>query len=85
MSVDPLEKAKSVKRRHERLLMRMANVVAVGVGYRERAGQLTDEVAIIVSVSQKLPVAELRPGTGIPSRLEGVPVDVVEVGTLHAL
>jgi hypothetical protein len=85
MSVDPVEKAMHVKRRHERLLMRMANVVAVGVGYRQRGGQPTDEVAIVVSVSRKLPVAELRPGTGIPSRLEGVPVDVVEVGTLHAL
>ena len=85
MSVDPVEKAMHVKRRHERLLMRMANVVAVGVGYRQRGGVPTDEVAIVVSVSRKLPVAELRPGTGIPSRLEGVPVDVVEVGTLHAL
>ncbi len=84
MSVDPIEKAMHVKRRHERLLLRMANVVAVGVGYRQRGGQPTDEVAIVVSVSRKMPVAELRPGTGIPSRLEGVGVDVVEVGTLHA-
>ena len=85
MGVDPVEKAMSVKRRHERLLMRMKNVVAVGVGYRQVGGQETDEVAIIVSVSLKLPPAELRPGEGIPHRLEGVPVDVVEVGTLHAL
>ncbi len=84
MSVDPVEKALSVKRRHERVLMRMANVVAVGVGYRERGGEITDEVAIVVSVSRKLPVAELRPGQAVPSRLEGVPVDVVETGTLHA-
>jgi hypothetical protein len=59
-------------------------VVAVGVGYRQVGGEPTDEIAIIVSVSEKLPVAKLRPGSGIPSRLEGVPVDVVEVGTLHA-
>jgi hypothetical protein len=85
MSVDPLEKARSVKRRHERLLLKMANVVGVGVGYKQVAGRPTDEVAIVVSVSRKLPVAELRPGQGIPYRLEGVPVDVVEVGTLHAL
>jgi hypothetical protein len=84
MSVDPVQKALSVKRRHERLLLRMANVVGVGVGYKQVAGEPTDEIAIIVSVSQKVPVAELRPGQGIPYRLEGVPVDVVEVGTLHA-
>ena len=84
MSVDPVEKAISVKRRHERLLMRLAKVGAVGMGYLQVGGEPTYEIAIVVSVSRKLPVAELRPGTGIPSRLEGVPVDVVEVGTLHA-
>ena len=85
MTTDPTEKALSVKRRHVRVLLRLANVVGVGVGYRQRGGQPTDEIAIIVSVSRKLPVADLRPGEGIPHRLEGVPVDVVEVGTLHAL
>ena len=48
-------------------------------------GEPTDEIAIIVSVRRKVPAADLRPGEGIPYRLEGVPVDVVEVGTLHAL
>jgi hypothetical protein len=85
MSTDPLEKARDVKRRHERVLLRLANVVAVGIGIKEVGGQPTGEVAIVVTVSRKVPTAELRPGQGIPHRLEGVPVDVVEAGTLHAL
>jgi hypothetical protein len=85
MSADPVARAQAVKRRHERVLLSLANVVAVGVGIRQVGGQPTDEVAIVVTVSRKVPVAELRPGQGIPYRLEGVPVDVVEAGTLHAL
>jgi hypothetical protein len=85
MTQDPMEKALAVKRRHERLLLKFPNVVGVGIGYKQVGGQLTDEIAIVVSVSRKLPAAQLRPGQGVPYRLEGVPVDVVEVGTLHAL
>ena len=85
MSTDPVARAQAVKRRHERVLLSLANVVAVGVGIRQVGGQPTGEVAIVVTVSRKVPPAELRPGQGIPYRLEGVPVDVVEAGTLHAL
>ena len=85
MTTDPMEKALAVKRRHERLLLKFPNVVGVGIGYKQVGGQPTDEIAIVVSVSRKVPAAQLRPGQGVPYRLEGVPVDVVAVGTLHAL
>lgn len=85
MSIDPLEKAQAVKRRHEAALLRLPYVVGVGLGYRQVGGQPTGEVAIVVSVSRKVPASELRPGQAVPARLEGVPVDVVETGTLHAL
>jgi hypothetical protein len=85
MSRDPLAAARDVKRRHEASLLRLPNVVAVGLGYRQVGGQPTEEVAIVVSVSRKVPASALRPGQAVPARLEGVPVDVVETGTLHAL
>jgi len=85
MSDETTQHALEVKRRHERELLRKANVVAVGVGYRAQDGQRTEEVAIVVSVRKKVPATELKPADLIPASLEGVPVDVVETGEIRAL
>jgi hypothetical protein len=61
------------------------NVVGVGVGLRSRNGRVGDQIALIVMVSHKVPVAELAPGDIIPAEIEGVPVDVQEMGELRAL
>ncbi|MCS7178093.1 MAG: hypothetical protein RML46_03020 [Anaerolineae bacterium] len=65
--------------------MRKANVVGVGIGLRQRGGQYTGELALIVSVTQKVPPEELAPGDLIPKEIEGIPVDVQVVGPLKAL
>jgi hypothetical protein len=85
MSEQSIQRALEVKRRHEQELMRKANVLAVGVGYRTRGGQKTQEVAIVVSVKNKVPLSDLKPGDQLPASLEGVPVDVVETGPIRAL
>ncbi len=74
-----------VKNKYERELLRKKNVVGVGVGLRRRGGKLTDEMVLTVMVKSKLPPHRLRQRDRIPSELEGVPVDVQEVGTLQAL
>ena len=74
-----------VKRRHEPELMRKANVVAVGVGYRRRGGVQTREVSIVVSVKNKISASQLNPKDIIPAKIEDVPVDVVETGPIRAL
>jgi hypothetical protein len=79
------KQAVEVKRRHEQELLRKANVVAVGVGYCTRAGVQSKRVGILVSVKKKLPLASLKPQDVIPSRIDGVPVDVVETGPIRAL
>ncbi len=84
MSQDAVQRATEVKRRHEKELMRKPNVVAVGVGFRQRGGMRTDEVCIVVSVKQKLPASQMKPGDVIPSLIEGVPVDVIETGEIRA-
>lgn len=84
MSAETLQRALAVKRRYEQDLLRKANVVAVGVGLRTRAGQVTQEVCIVVSVRRKLPAAQLAPRDLIPARLETVPVDVLEAGLIQA-
>ncbi len=79
-----LEKVKAVKRAYEKELMAKANVVGVGVGLREKGGVRTKSVALVVMVSQKLPRSQLAAKDVIPSQIEGVPVDVQEVGEIRA-
>jgi hypothetical protein len=73
-----------VKRAYEDELLAKANVVGVGVGYRERGDQRTSEIALVVMVTQKLPPDQLAPDDLVPSSIEGVPVDVQEVGEITA-
>lgn len=84
MSELAVQHALDVKRRHEAELLRQPNVVAVGVGYRLRGGQPTAEVCIVVSVTRKLPLNQLKRGAALPQILEDVPVDVVESGVIQA-
>lgn len=84
-SPEILARIQEVKRRWEAELLRKANVVAVGVGYRQRGGHPTDELCLVVSVRRKVPLEQLAPEDRIPPEIDGVPVDVQEVGTLRAL
>jgi hypothetical protein len=84
-SQEAIARAQSVKAKYERELLRKRNVVAVGVGFREQAGQPTQAVCIVVSVSAKLPLDQLAPKDVIPSELDGVPVDVKATGAFRAL
>jgi hypothetical protein len=85
MSDQAVQRALDVKRRHEQELLRKANVVAVGIGHRRRGGVQTEEVCIVVSVKNKVPLSKLKQRDVIPAEIEKVPVDVVETGEIHAL
>lgn len=80
-----IQLAMSISERYQSYLMQKANVIGVGVGFREKDGKLGDEVAIVVNVTRKLPSHELLPEDLIPSEIEGVPVDVRETGEIRAL
>jgi hypothetical protein len=54
--------------------------VGVGVGLRHRHGQRTDQVGLVVLVERKLPPERLLPDDLLPDEIDGVPVDVKEVG-----
>ena len=77
-------KALAVKQAHEQELLGLPNVVGVGVGLRWKGGLLTDSVALVVMVTQKIPDSRLNPANRIPGELDGVPVDVQEVGEIKA-
>jgi hypothetical protein len=78
-----IEKAQSVKRVYQDILMSKANVVGVGVGLCHKEGKRTDRVGLIVMVSRKVPKTILAIEDTIPEELDGVPVDVKEVGALE--
>lgn len=84
MNEKAIQQAMAVKARHEARLMQKANVVGVGVGFRERDGKLTDEIALVVNVTRKLPRSQLAPEDLIPNEIDGVPVDVYETGEIRA-
>ncbi len=73
-----------VKRAHEKALLTKANVVGVGVGYRVAGGRRTETIALVVMVRRKVPASRLSAEDVIPAELEGVPVDVQEVGEISA-
>lgn len=72
------------KEQHKAELLRLPNVVGVGVGYREARGAPTDTMSVVVLVTQKLPRAALTVEAMIPKRVDDVGTDVREVGRLYA-
>jgi hypothetical protein len=77
-------RAQDVRQAHEAELMNRANVVGVGVGLRTRGGHREREVAIVVMVRQKVPRTMLAEADVLPGQIDGVPVDVIEVGEIAA-
>jgi hypothetical protein len=74
---------RAVKQAHEGQLMGMANVVGVGIGFRTYQGLRTNQPALVVMVSRKIPPEMLNPEERIPAEIDGVPVDVQEVGQIR--
>jgi hypothetical protein len=77
-------RVRAIKNAYTKELMEKANVVGVGIGLRQQGSVRTGEVALVVMVSQKVPSDQLSPDDVIPEEIEGVPVDVQEVGEIKA-
>jgi len=79
-----IEQVKEIKNKYESQLMTLANVVGVGIGFKQTAGGSTNQVALVVNVEHKKPLAELAQQDIIPTEIDGVAVDVQEVGRFSA-
>ena len=73
-------KATLIQTKYTDMLLRIPHVMGVAVGLVKRGGVLTGEIGIVVMVDQKQPVDSLAPQEVIPNQLEGVAVDVQEIG-----
>ncbi len=85
MSTFSLEMGRAVLARALPDLFRRPNVVACGLGYKVRGDERTDELSLVVSVTRKVPPVQLSAREMIPTAMEGMPTDVVEVGVVRAL
>lgn len=74
-----------IRTRYETKLLRYPNVVGVAEGIRTRQGKPTGEPCVVVYVERKIARTELEPGEILPSDIEGIPVDVVEIGKVEFL
>ena len=79
-----LEKATEVQETHTDELMEKENVVGVAVGMRRVRGERTDEICIVVMVTHKVPLSQLQPKDRVPPVIDGVHVDVQEMGEFSA-
>ncbi len=84
MSEDKTERAKAVQAKYTDELMAKAHVQGVAVGLAKKNGEYTGEIALVVMVDKKVPASELAPQDVIPRLLDGVPVDVQEMGMFVA-
>ena len=82
---EAIDQAREVKARHEAKLLALPNVVGVGVGFKEKDGQFTNQIAIIVNVSKKKPLVDLPPNALVPPEIEGIITDVQQTGEMKAL
>lgn len=80
-----MEKLQRLVEEHRQELFSLPNVVGVAVGHKRRGGEVSDQPSVVVLVRKKVPLAQLAPGEVVPTELQGVPTDVVEVGDLKAL
>ena len=79
---EAIEQIQAVKAAHETELMAKANVVGVGIGFRQQRRTHTNDVVLVVLVEKKVPRDELAPEDIIPGQIDGVPVDVQESGRI---
>jgi hypothetical protein len=76
---------KHAKELHKHVILAKPNVVGVGTGYKIKRGQRTSQLCVVTMVSRKIPLAGLASDALVPKTIDGVPIDVIEVGYLRAL
>ncbi|MBZ0276879.1 MAG: hypothetical protein K8I60_12085 [Anaerolineae bacterium] len=84
MQDEQMVRITAVQAQYTDQLMQKANVVGIAVGLVQRSGQATGEIGLVVLVKVKVPADELAAEDLIPSEIEGVRVDVQEVGEITA-
>ena len=83
--MDTLSKAKKIREKYEKTLMRKKGVVGCAVGYKQIAGKKTDQICIVCYVIEKIPEDQLDEADLVPTMIEGILTDVIESGEMRVL
>ena len=78
------EHISAVLQDHREQLLSKPNVVGVAVGFQKHGGLSTQNLALVVLVDEKVDLASLTPEEVIPASIDGVLVDVQDIGPLTA-
>lgn len=78
------ENARLAKEKFGSELLEKKNVIGIGIGLRQKDGEVTEEVVLVVMVRQKVSSSELRSKDQLPQEIGGVPIDVQEIGEIRA-
>ncbi|REL27204.1 hypothetical protein DXX93_11920 [Thalassotalea euphylliae] len=81
---EQLHKVISVQEENEATLFELANVNAIGAGFKETKSKTTEDLCIKVFVQKKLRKAELDDADMVPKTLGGIKTDVVPIGEIKA-
>jgi hypothetical protein len=81
---EKIARAQTARVAYTAALLAKQNVIACGVGYKVSGRQITDEPSVVVSVTRKLPMAQLAAQDLVPADLDGVATDVIETGVIRA-
>ena len=81
---DDLNRIRGVLGASRNDLLKRANVVATGIGYKETGGEKTSTLCIVCSVKEKMPAANLSAQDLVPTSVDGTPTDVVQTGVIYA-
>lgn len=80
-----LDEIKLVKSKHSKIyLKKYNNLVGVGIGYKKINGKSLDKLSLVFMVEKKLPKNKIAKSQLLPSNLDGVESDVVEIGKVYA-
>jgi hypothetical protein len=81
---DELNTIRGILKRNRENLLKRANVVATGIGYKETDGKKTSTLSIVCSVKEKVEPASLSGQDLVPATVDGMPTDVVRSGVIRA-
>jgi hypothetical protein len=80
-----VDRIRAIKRAAAARLHAIPGVHLVGVGYKVVGGKKTDELAIAVFVDKKKKPEELAENESVPTEIEGVRTDVLQMGRARLL
>lgn len=80
-----IAKMRKVKETYVEKLMSLKNVISVGIGKKTKDAEKQEELAIVVGVTEKLPLGLLEPLDLVPGDLDGFKTDVIQIGEIYAL